>query len=217
MKVIVLNGPPRSGKDTLANVLCNHDKSYIKSSLATPLKQACRHFFGLTEDQFKTVEGKMKDTAMPIFFDKSWRDVVISMGEDYFKPTFGHGVFGRILYNRYINSPLNGKNIVIPDLGFRQEFEELIDAFGKENVHLIRLARPGCSFEIDSRDYVDIEGLDIPEHFLKNDSDLQQYFHNSLQLLSRINEGKNIKTEPFDISKKPKKASKKVKKKKDDG
>ena len=105
-KLVILNGPPRSGKDECAKYLYRQNVAqYVDAGvgatfphwfrMSRPLKDGLRAFFGFTEAEMAELE-KHKDKPHALLFDKSWRDVQISLSEQWAKPFFGDEVFGEI-------------------------------------------------------------------------------------------------------------------------
>ncbi len=152
MAVILLNGPPGSGKDLGAWIIrtrillnCSHMK------FAQPLKEATHALFGLSRSQVKMME-ENKDTILPFTSPYTPRQLYISMSEEYVKPTLGTGFFGTAALNqmkRFANP-----HIVVSDCGFDEEVKEFVSEHPKGPVFLIELSRPDCSFIHDSRNYL---------------------------------------------------------------
>ena len=210
IQVFLLNGPPYSGKDTLADAVIANDRTFGKMSMAFPIKEANRAFFGLTEEQFRVFDSEKvwKEKKQDIFMGKSWRQVNIDLAEQYVKKVIGKDAFGHLMVNRIraVRSPKQGFNVIISDCGFTEEIKPLVDAFGAENVHVIKLQRKGSSYEGDSRNYVDCKKLGIAEYFLRNKGNQQMYVANGFNLVQAIKHGHKPETTPFPTEKPVKKA-----------
>lgn len=179
-KLILFNGPPRSGKDTVGGHLQYHllNKTTIDSDLiyqfkfATPLKQAANIFLNDYSHSIYTFED-VKDEPQPILNGGTYRELLIRISENAVK-TFGKDVFGNMAFARMREnlsndgySELCGVHICT-DSGFEEECQPLIEAFGEENTLLVRLHREGCDFSSDSRSHLDIANiltLDIHNNF----------------------------------------------------
>lgn len=162
-KIILLNGAPRSGKDTFGKRFAKkHGGKVMK--FAEPIKAACAAMYcggsRALFDSYDTPEEK--DKAHAVFFGKTTREVQISISEEYMKPLYGQDIFGHILSNsldrdiqdeRRAHSPV----YFITDSGFDKEAFVLINRFGVENIKLIRLHRDGHTFKGDSRGYVNLD------------------------------------------------------------
>jgi hypothetical protein len=169
-KIVFFNGPPRVGKDTLVMGLLSRLPTVINMKFSNPLKTSLPVFFGLTQNQIDGLE-QNKDIPKDYFLDKSWREVQISLSEDWAKPLFGKRVFGNITKNIIENE--NDANIfLISDSGFQEEAAALVEHFGKENCLLIRLKRKDTNFDNDSRSYWE-NIFDIKEITLYNDKSIE--------------------------------------------
>lgn len=154
-KLIFLNGPPNSGKDTLGKAL-----PYPEYSLATPLREASFALFGGDPDSYdEDKEKPLAPTGM------SRRDVMIWLSEECMKPQFGDHIFGQLMaeklrraeqYKRNVLSlgPSHDGLAVLMDCGFVEETEYLVNEFGVKNCMIIHIHREGCNFDNDSRNYV---------------------------------------------------------------
>jgi len=160
--VIVLNGPPLSGKDTVADAtvsqLANQGVCAVKVKFAGSLKDAVAAFLGLTmNERHAYFETPLKDEPSPLFFDMPPRQVLISFSEDWVKPAFGKQTFGEVLGQR-IQSPLNANYevFIISDGGFNEEVEGLRQVLGPSyTVKVVQLKRDGTDFKGDSRGWID--------------------------------------------------------------
>lgn len=174
-QVIILNAPPNSGKDTIADAIqevtgCDHlrFKDY--------LYHLTSKLFGVDEDWLIKVATD-RETKEKAIFDDLWvpwvpyqslaykfgypipsfrkkinlspRDSLIYTSEIVVKPKFGVRYFGRELAKRLVN-PLS----VVSDGGFDKELLAVIDEIGPENVFLVQWKRKGTSFKGDSRSYI---------------------------------------------------------------
>lgn len=165
IEVIILNGPPGSGKDTIADYL--EKERYVDKHIR--FKDA---LFDITGAIYRTgaefvksfsydqVE-KMKPREE--FNGLSQREALIFVSENVIKPSYGKDYFGKAVAKTIqlhaafarIEDPnnLNGTlRYVTSDGGFKEEIEPLVGAGFK--VILIRLHRDGCDFSKDSRKYL---------------------------------------------------------------
>jgi hypothetical protein len=150
MKIVIFNGPPRSGKDTCAEFLAT-GMYYRSMKLAAPLKLATHALYGLWPIPDNYFE-KTKDDANPEFMGLSPRQAYIKVSEELVKPILGDDWWARVLVNRIKAEDTD--RIVLSDCGFTQELEVLAEAFGPESLLLFRLHREGCDFSKDSRSYM---------------------------------------------------------------
>jgi hypothetical protein len=151
-KILILNGPPSSGKDTIANILYKHyDCRRLKFS--NPLKKALVELFCLNED-WMALE-KTKDQPTNRFYNMSFREAQIWLSEEVMKPKFGPDIFGWLML-RQLYSPYksNGPFDVISDAGFIPEVDALYQSLAPKSVYLLRIHRPNCTYDNDSRSYL---------------------------------------------------------------
>ena len=132
--IIGLVGNEHVGKDTIANYLCKI-YNFRKYSLADPIKEIARIVFGWSEHQ---LNGKLKDNLddttgiVPREFFK-W------LGTDVFQYAV-HDKFPELKIDercvwsncmrQFIESHCNTSHIVIPDIRFKHEADELLKAGG---------------------------------------------------------------------------------------
>ncbi|CAM0062137.1 deoxynucleoside monophosphate kinase [Vibrio phage K406] len=115
---------------------------------------------GITEDSW------LKDLPMYEFPDgvrRSKREALIYVSENVIKPSFGEDAFGKALVAQL---PENGI-VFVSDSGFPEELQPVIDHVGVENVLVVRIQREGCTFEGDSRSYLDPDMFEQDVKFLQ--------------------------------------------------
>jgi hypothetical protein len=155
-RAIFLNGPPRSGKDTLALHLKRTLPGVQVHKFARVLKLATHRLYGLLggpmeDDAFFEA---CKDEPRPEFRGLSPRQAYIAVSERYMKPTHGEDVFGRMLVE---NLGRTGRALfVISDSGFAAEALPVVREIGARNCLLLRIHadRRGCDFHGDSRSHI---------------------------------------------------------------
>ena len=144
--VILFNGPPRSGKDTAADIAIDYFQNLhcqvSRYSVAHPLKKAVHALFGLNVpvDEYED----RKSTPLPEFFGSTPRQAYIDLSEKFAKPHYTPDFFAKVAVQYIKNLP--NSVIVVSDCGFKAELNAIIQEFGEENVRLVRIYRPGTSF-----------------------------------------------------------------------
>lgn len=192
-EVILLNGPPNCGKDTVADVLVKHIIPAQKLMFKEALYEATAEFFNMpldhlvddASDRDKKEEPNIwlgvdaetiyaSPSLLKTFGDYrpsgvellSPRQALIYVSEDEIKPREGKDYFGK----KTAEKLAEGTNI-ISDSGFKEESIAIIDVVGAENVYHVHLYRDGCEFTYaDSRSYFDMVEYGVtPVDFYNNE------------------------------------------------
>lgn len=153
--IVLLNGPPRSGKDMLANKItrqiANFEKRRFKDALVDITSAIYRVPKEMIEEMLEDSEGKEKPSE--VFDGLSLRQALIDVSENVVKPRYGKNYFGHAT----AKTMRKNVNYAISDSGFVEEAKVIVDRFGGQNVVLIRLHRNGCDFSNDSRSYLPVD------------------------------------------------------------
>lgn len=169
MRIVLLNGPPRSGKDTAARHLADR-LGCIRMGFADELKARTHVRFGLEPEPFDRFEAA-KDLPSAEFGGMSPRQAYIDQSERHDKLAHGQGFYGRAWLARRARLHPASRRLAIPDSGFVPEARELIAAFGAASILLIRIhaeAR-GCTYAGDSRAHIDLSADGVPAFDVRND------------------------------------------------
>jgi len=187
VKVTILNGPPRSGKNTLADGV--QDSNLRQLSFAAPIKNALKAFFNLTPEEFRKFDNELKDIVQERLFGMSWRQWCMKFSEEFIKPNLGKRVFGDLLTHNIEQLSKDEEfpvtEFIISDSGFDEEVKPLIEKFGKDSITIIKLKRDGCSFAGDTRFYLDSQGLGVNEVWIEN-SELDKFLEDGRILVDKI-------------------------------
>lgn len=171
--VIMFNGPPRSGKDSIAQALRKwiDDRSVMPTHMlhfATPMRDIAMGLIG--ESGFARYN-EIKDRPQPLLrkaelledgpsFD-TIRDFMIALSETFVKPRYGSDFWGRMLTTQYARGWW-GKLpaiVLIPDLGFHPEMYHVISSTQPRRVLIVQTYREGTDWSKDSRGYVSHPGV----------------------------------------------------------
>ena len=156
--IIILNGPPGVGKDTIATYLTGHSYPAVKVSFKQPMFDIAFSMLGVYRyDEFIDLynDRKQKEKPQAILQGKSPRQFMIWISEEVMKPAFGKQYFGNRMVEQ-VHEMRRDLAVVISDGGFPEEIKPLVKA-GHE-VHICRLHREGFTFDGDSRKYIDLSG-----------------------------------------------------------
>ena len=167
-KVILLNGPPSSGKDLSAKIiqglLHNKFSKTVKDNFmyrptimkfADPIKMAVHSLYNIPyscEYYEKEFGNDWKNQPQVEFFGKTPRSEYIRVAEEV-KKVQDKEFFGRIAARR-IELAKDASTFIFSDSGFPEEAVPLIRLVGLDNVLVIELERTGCDYSIDSRGYI---------------------------------------------------------------
>lgn len=178
-RIAILNGPPGSGKDTLARLIAGPGVQVMK--FAEPLKAGAARLSGLPYFTDERWLSQHKDKPHQALAGRSPRAYLIQLSEGFFKPLFGKDYFGQQARARVDAAFEFGLSVVFSDGGFLDETLPLVEAFGAENVAICKLHRDGHSFSLDSRGYL------LTDHPLLAGC-MHFYAHNEGRVLSDLAE-----------------------------
>lgn len=159
----IFNGPPKSGKSTLARValraFSRRGINALPDSFALPLKQFISALMG------KPYSSIAKDDYVP-YLHCTPREALISMFQGM-KERHGEDILGNTLVTRNTKNRLDlaPTVVVVDDSGFEVELARL----PRERTIVVRIIRPGFSFNGDIRGYVD-----KPDCTIYNDAGLDK-------------------------------------------
>lgn len=171
-KIILLNGPPRSGKDTAADYLLENLKGSQHLKFAEPLRRAVPAMYGISEKRWDFLYHEAKELPCDDLLGLSVRQAMISASEDWMKPLHGADVFGKIAAQKI--KRMRKGTIVISDCGFDSEVAPLVEEFGARNLLVIAIKRKGCNFKNDSRGYIE-KPARATRAVVKNDSTVENF------------------------------------------
>ena len=186
-RILILNGPPRSGKDSLANHIVSLNPLWRHLKFASTLKQMTHRLYNIPEEYAKAYE-KDKETPRPEFYGLSARQAYINVSEQYIKPTHGTDFFGQALatqIEKYLSSTIY-HNFVISDGGFWDEILPLILKFHASAITVVYLSREGSNWSKDSRNYISQDKLDFYEVqtvAISNEGDKEEYLTRATKIL----------------------------------
>ena len=137
--LILINGLPRAGKDTVADFLV-HNKKYQKMSFAEPLKQVIAGTFDISLEDLDTFKNNPTEYGIDVMFypnnqphqkimQTDFRKLLQNFGTEGMKPVVGHSVWADLLYKNVQESASDF--IVVSDFRFLVEYQT------PENVNVI--------------------------------------------------------------------------------
>jgi len=159
-KVIILNGPPGSGKDAIASAMSDR---YAKThpmvehlEVKAKLFEQALVMSGIPVYEWivRYNDRKLKETPWDRLGGLSQREFLIKISEEWVKPIFGRDYYGKVAGEAAADVLLWDNNVIFSDGGFQEEFDAIKSIVGKENILLVRLYREGTSWDGDSRGYL---------------------------------------------------------------
>lgn len=148
---VILNGPPLSGKDTLADMLT--DFGFSKHEMKGGLYLETANHFNFNLDFFKEIatDRNLKETPFSALGGRTPRQALIYVSEEIIKPMYGNSYFGEMAAKSCIKE--GTERAVFSDGGFSSEIAPLAEVF--ETVMIFHLYKNGTSFKGDSRSYLE--------------------------------------------------------------
>lgn len=160
-KVVIFNCPPRSGKDSVANYISEMFSNFDIASFKDKLFSIAIETAPMGAE-FLNIYEEYKSKPHPELGNLTTREYMIKISEEWIKPLFGRYYFGVALANEIIATAELNETIgkpkeyfLVPDGGFVEELEPLFRKFSKENILILQWDREGCTFDNDSRKYID--------------------------------------------------------------
>lgn len=155
-KVIILNGCPGIGKDTIGCMVAdmNLGMGVRMLSFKAPMFDIARAMLGdegYESSLFLYEDRRYKEQPSDLLGGLSPRNFMIWISETMMKPRFGDDYFGRRMVEAVKS---DSSTAIITDGGFPEETIALIKA--GIQVHVCRLHREGFTFAGDSRNYLHI-------------------------------------------------------------
>lgn len=151
MAIVILNAPPASGKDTIANTLVKLH-GFRKLEFKQRIYDIAKSILGDSFSQFQKdlANREAKEVPQDYLGSISPRQFMIKVSEDWIKPLFGDEYFGVAAAEAASKSIKH--HVVFPDGGFPDEILPLREL--GVPVVAIRLYREGYDFGSDSRRYL---------------------------------------------------------------
>lgn len=161
MDIILANGAPFSGKDTLVRRLQAFFENGVYIRFKDPLYKrfAARHNLDM-ETVVRICNGEQKDHPHELIGGLIPRQELIDISENEIKVEKGEaGVAIEVIDNILDTEEHGRKTFLFPDSGFEPErtlFKKVLPRYGLDRLVTIRILRDGCDFagKKDSRGYL---------------------------------------------------------------
>lgn len=154
-KVVVFNGPPRSGKDTLAAFIRGATQAK-PMEFKRKLIELALMISGVSPSDWEFWYQQDKEEPHNDLGGHSCRSFLIMVSEEMIKPHMGGDYFGLAAATE-LEMYLPGHGVVFTDSGFPAELQCVVNVAGAENVIVVQLMRDGTDFSGDSRAYLSVD------------------------------------------------------------
>jgi len=187
VKLIAVCGFKRSGKDTIADFLVRQ-YGYHKISIADPLKDACKVLFGFTHEQ---INGQSKDIPSEDWYNLTPRQILQFFGTEMMQFRLQELMpkCGRMFWIKRMCKEIDGRKldkIVVPDVRFVHEYNELIKVYGVKNVEVIKVSREICGnsgdLHVSETEWQKIEA----NYFVSNNDTVNALFEKIDNIMKKI-------------------------------
>jgi hypothetical protein len=187
-KLVILNCPPRSGKDATGEYLVN-TKNCVSLSFKQRLINITLAIYGINPFEWAERYETMKEVPWDKLDGLSQRQALIKTSEEVIKPNYGKDFFGLALLQEFQKASRVMEEVdyfIVTDGGFVEELEPLI---GNDVVILqwdADFSGTVTNFDNDSRDWVSVDG--IPTYRLKrNSGTIEEYAEYVFAFLDSLN------------------------------
>lgn len=163
--VILLNGPPGSGKDTAAQIIAKRYNA-IHLKFKDSLIDTAAQYYNVDPGWLRYVceARELKDESSMLLKQQTPRQTLIHVAEDVIKPSYGEDFFAKQVLSQ-IDEP---GMYVISDLGFYEEISTIGCAI--KDVLTLVISRTGHSYKSDSRHTIECSEYSAIEHIVNNDT-----------------------------------------------
>lgn len=164
MKLLGLAGKARSGKDTVAEIMCRKH-GFVRFAFADPVKLACQQIFGLSHEQ--TWHDDKKEVVIP-YWGMTPRKIFQTLG-DCIKPQFGDDVWCKRFDMAY-ELVKDSDDVVVTDCRYDAEANLL-----REQGGVIVEIRRGVGLVGSAGDHASERGLSsLPDYVIENNGTLEE-------------------------------------------
>lgn len=174
MKIVMLNGLARSGKDTAGSIFMSCG-GYQRQSFAAPIREFIMQLCGF-QDLQELDANKM--TPMDILDGKTPRFAMQTLGTEWGRDKINSRLWTMFVSEKIEKAPL-GVNTVITDLRFDSEYHDMVHFFPNETIQVYEIIRPENEIGLtgDAASHRSEAGLhvDIPRIKIYNDGSLEDF------------------------------------------
>lgn len=147
--IIGITGKMQNGKDTLAKIIQEIYPYYKIIHYADPLKDFCKQFLGLSEEDVNTSEGKLKYNE---FWGMTNREILQKIGTEALRKGFREDFWVKLMSLKIKAYD----NFIIPDVRFNDEAELVLKNHGM----MIRINRESVNQSRKELNHISELGID---------------------------------------------------------
>lgn len=135
-KLIGILGRSRSGKDTVANIICKIYPSYTIQRFAQPIKNALQEIYDFTPEQLEDDKKELIDIRYNITPRQAMQDMTY-----FYLDRHGAGFFSDKLFIKFDNNKMS--SIIIPDVRYEHDIHQI----HKRGGIIIKVSRPSLMLQ----------------------------------------------------------------------
>ena len=137
MKIILINGKARSGKDFAAQILLKKLDKSVKLAFADSIKDILCNTLEITRNEFDDYKNNFYDLK---YSDKSltFRELIQKLGENI-KSELGDNIWVKRAIQKIYTNNYPDTIFIISDFRFPVEYKEIITTFGKDRVITLQI------------------------------------------------------------------------------
>ncbi len=180
VKIVLLNGFMGSGKDTLGQLICQHDSRFRRYALSEISKDIASERHGF--ERHLADHPEAKNIARPEHNNLSIRDLVRQIWvetDQIDKLLFTNKVIAKIIQD-------NVSHVVITDFRLPRDFDRFVAVFGQDNVMTIKIQRQSISPPPRQTHFEEykLENFNF-DHIITNHQTPIDMYHNYLLVVNR--------------------------------
>lgn len=172
MKIVMLNGLARSGKDTAGNIFSN--MGYSRQSFAEPIRKLVMEICGFRDLDELDVH---KNSHLDVLGGNTPRYAMQTLGTEWGRDTINDSIWPQVVINKIKSIP--SEKFVITDVRFDNEYHSIVKAFPDAKIYTYEVIRPDNTSSLTGQaaSHRSESGLsdDIKREIILNDGYLKEF------------------------------------------
>jgi hypothetical protein len=143
MKIILINGKARSGKDFAAQILQKKLEKTVKLAFADSIKDILCNTLGITINEFDDYKNNFYDLK---YANQSltFRELIQKFGETI-KSELGDNIWAKRVIDKIYTNNYTNTIFIISDFRFPVEYKEIVKTFGKDRIITLQIQDKNAS------------------------------------------------------------------------